>query len=205
MPEVTFKDRVVTVLGNLHRSKSWLAERIGVSRQAFNYLLNYTSDGGKYTSMIAHALDINPEWLRTGEGEIRISTSKAHVIPLVDFKNMPLWLDHDNTDFYEPIATEYPETSKLFATILDNSSMEEAFPKGSILIFDRNAMPANGDYVLARLSKNHGEPSFVFRKFVHDGSGVYLKALDTTFRTIGSDEPFEIIATLVEQRRRFSR
>jgi SOS-response transcriptional repressor LexA len=202
MPTSTFKDRVTSVLNDLNRSKAWLAEEIGISRQALNYLLTNTN-GGKYISHIAEALNINPEWLASGEGELNLATNHTNTIPLLKVESISPWLSGNFNDLYETIPVEYTETSRTFAVILDNSSMEIEFAKNSILIFKQSIKPLNGDFVLAQLTINNEDPIFIFRKYMTDGTGVYLKALDPTFRTITEDDQFEIIGSLIEQRRKF--
>lgn len=198
----TFKNRVTTILESMNRSKSWLADGMGISRQALNYLLANTN-GGKYTSHIAEILNINPDWLSSGEGDLTLTTGSSNTIPLLKLENVSAWLNGTLQDLYETIPAECHETSDTFAIILDNSSMETEFAKDSVLVFRPSTNPSNGDYVLARLNINNQEPNFIFRKYVTDGSGVYLKALDPTFRTITAQDSFDIIALLIEQRRRF--
>lgn len=199
----TFKNRVSLILDELNRSKSWLADNLGISRQALNYLLIHTN-GEKYTSQIAEILNVNPDWLRLGEGNSTLETNVANTIPLLTLSNVLPWLNQSPNSFYETIPAECHETTDTFAIILDNSSMEVEFAKNSILIFRSSKEPLNGDYILAQLHNNNNiEPSLVFRKYVMDGSGVYLKALDPTFRTITEKDDFNIIGTLIEQRRRF--
>jgi len=203
MPISTFKDRVTSVLNDLNRSKAWLADEIGISRQALNYLLSNTN-GGKYASHIADALNINPDWLVSGEGELNLITNQTKTIPLLKTKSISPWLDGHFNELYEAIPVEYTETNEIFAIILDNSSMETEFAKNSTLIFKQYKKPSNGDFVLARLNTDSKEPIFIFRKYMTDGTGVYLKALDATFRTITEDDHFDIIGLLIEQRRKFN-
>tara|TARA_R110002126_G_scaffold222360_3_gene367541 strand:+ start:1102 stop:1737 length:636 start_codon:yes stop_codon:yes gene_type:complete len=202
MPTSTFKDRVTSVLNDLNRSKAWLAEKIGISRQALNYLLANTN-GGKYISHIADALNINPEWLVSGEGDLNLTTNHMNTIPLLKLENISRWLNGTFTELYETILVEDTDTSGTFAIILDNSSMEKEFAKNSILIFKQSLKPSNGDYILAQLNTDNQEPIFIFRQYMTDGTGVYLKALDTTFRTITECDDFNIIGLLTEQRRLF--
>ena len=198
----TFKSRVSKILDDINRSKSWLADNMGISRQALNYLLAHTT-GEKYTSQIAEILNVNPDWLISGVGDSMLETNFANVIPLLIPSDVIPWLKKLGDNFYETIPAACNETTDTFAIILDNSSMEAEFARNSILIFRASKKPLNGDYILIQLKNSHQEPSFVFRKYVMDGSGVYLKALDPTFRTITEKDNFNIIGTLIEQRRRF--
>ena len=201
MSAETFNNRVTTILDSMNRTKSWLAENIGISRQALNYLLTHTN-GGKYTSRIAEILNINPDWLSSGQGDKTLATGPYNTIPLIKLENISSWLDGVLIDLYETIPAECHETRDTFAITLDNSSMEPEFAKNSILIFRPSNKPSNNDYVLARLTTPNEKQNFIFRKYVADGSGVYLKALDPTFRTITKYDNFDIIALLIEQRRR---
>ena len=199
---LTFSDRVSVSLKNIDRSKSWLAEGVGISRQALNYLLSKSS-GGKYTSKIAEVLNVNPEWLETGEGEVTLTENHSNLIPLLNpYKVIP-WLNGRFNESYDTISVDFKDNYDAFSIILDNTNMESEFVKDSILIFKASLQPINGDYVMALLNRENKNPVIIFRKYITDGTGIYLKVLDTTFRTISETEDFEIIGVLIEQRRMY--
>lgn len=202
MINTKFKDRVTSVLEDMKRSKSWLAENLNMSRQALNYLLNQTN-GEKYISDISEILNVSPIWLKSGTGDVNLILNSTNTIPLIKLNNVIDWINGCYNDLYETIPAENHETDDTFAITLDNSSMENEFAEKSILIFRISKSPSNGDFVLAALNNITPNSSLVFRKYVKDGSGVYLKALDPTYRAISDQDKYTILGTLIEQRRRF--
>src|SRR5690349_586519 len=104
----SFGDRILLLLKNQQRTKAWLAEQIGISKQAFNYLLNHASSA-KYINEIASALDVNPEWLATGNGSITIDiASRTDIIrlPLVRLKDVKQFIDNPQKIDKETLVVE---------------------------------------------------------------------------------------------------
>ncbi|AWX15584.1 phage repressor [Mergibacter septicus] len=51
-------------------SQSWLAQKVNVSQQSIQKILTGETRNPKYILEIAAALDVDPNWLKTGEGDI---------------------------------------------------------------------------------------------------------------------------------------
>src|ERR1700735_1444031 len=77
--DVDFGERILMTLEYQRRSKSWLAEQIGISKQAINYLLKHSSNP-KYVNEIAGALEVSPEWLLSGKKSGRIFEEQTGVV-----------------------------------------------------------------------------------------------------------------------------
>jgi hypothetical protein len=87
-----------------------------------------------------------------------------------------------------------------FATILEDSSMEPIFYRGSVLIFDAHRPPKDRSFVLVQLNK---KKLFVFRQVLVDLDRKYLKSLNPdliSFPMRLLNDGDKIIATLVEAR-----
>src|SRR5438045_1937332 len=117
----TFGIRVLDILQQQQRSKAWLAEKIGISKQAMNYLLNH-SMVPKYIPEISEVLQINPVWLESGHGDMKVNQSEAvRAIPVQEMAH--LGKDETVTPS-DMIAIDPAYPASCFATRLDSHSME---------------------------------------------------------------------------------
>ena len=64
----TLADRVRVELSKKRVSQQWLAEQVGVSQQAIAKVVNGETKSPKKILEIATALNVDPHWLKTGEG-----------------------------------------------------------------------------------------------------------------------------------------
>lgn len=194
----SYGERIISILEQQKRSKAWLAGQIGISKQSINYVMNH-SRRPKFVSEIASALHINPEWLKTGSGEIslpeKINRHHLNYIPIVRLTDFPL----------PPKIQKPPELCVMadgnlpegcFAIQLDGKSMEPLFKMGSILIFDPHLNPKTGNFIIFTLVKSNDT---LFRQLLIDGKDTYLKAADPMYRVI-SNENLVIHGVLVESR-----
>ena len=65
----TLADRVRVELSKKRVSQQWLAEQVGVSQQAIAKVVNGETKSPKNILEIATALNVDPHWLKTGEGD----------------------------------------------------------------------------------------------------------------------------------------
>lgn len=192
----TFSDRVLLVLQQQQRSKAWLAEQIGVSKQALNYILMHSSKK-KCINEIAAALDVNPEWLKTGKGPIVISLHAREdikFIPVLSMEN--LMVSHTTNT----LAVSASYASECFAVILNNHSMEPLFTEGSLLICDPTKKAKNGDFILFSLAQ---DKTIYFRQFFKEGQDYYFKAVTAMYETIKHHD-ITLYGVLVESRHHFN-
>lgn len=200
--DIGFGGRILLTLEQQRRSKSWLAEQIGISKQAINYLLKYSSNP-KYVNEIATALEVRPEWLLFGKGGRQsLSEEVADIarIPILSLDNIPLFTknhSHNLTDEFTHITSS--SASSCFATVLENSCMEPLFNRGTLLIFNSSSEPKNGDYVIFTLAKNK---ELLFRQYFKDGKDIYLKAIDALYESYKGTQ-VTIFGVLIESRNHF--
>lgn len=194
---VSFSDRVLMLLSQQKRSKSWLAEEIGVSKQALNYILMHSSKK-KCINEIALALGVNPEWLKTGKGSFVLnlqSRDDVVFIPLMSIETIA----SKRSDTKSTLAVSATYAADCFAVILDNDSMEPLFTEGSILIVDPTKKPKNRDFVLFSVP---GSADVYFRQCFKEGQDYYFKAVASMYETLKHRE-ITLHGTLVESRHRF--
>jgi SOS-response transcriptional repressor LexA len=196
----SFSDRVLEILKKQKRTKSWLAEEIGVTKQGINYILSRSST--KLINQIALALEVHPYWLETGEGNYLLNTNAREdviYLPLIDMQN--ILNDHaDEHNQKKVVIADSSLPPRCFATMLDNTSMEPLFRQGSVLIFDPEKKAKTRDYVIFSLSNTR---EVFFRQFFSEGKNIYLKSIDTMYKVIIADD-IVIHGILIESRNCFS-
>lgn len=197
----TVGERVVDILDEQGRTKLWLAQELGISKQALNYLLKHSSCK-KYLPEIAELLEVSPTWLETGEGSQQIGAQHAVTrIPCVALSTIENIEESLSQASEKIFYVSGQGNGKYFAVVLDNSSMLPSFRKEAILIFDLEKKPIDGCYVLAKL-KNSSE--YLFRHYLTDGREILLRAenIDFTDISIRSND-IEVIGVLVQSRNSF--
>jgi len=199
--DIGFGGRILLVLEQQRRSKTWLAEKIGVSKQAINYLLNHSSSP-KHVNEIAAALEVSPEWLLFGKGSQQfISEQDAGIslIPVLTSNDIPTYIAHRNKKKFKEFThiTGDSKSESYFATILENSSMEPLFKLGTLLIFNSSIKPKNSDYVIFS-NKNE----IFFRQYYVEGKELYLKATNGMYKSFKQNDTV-ILGVLVESRNHF--
>ena len=197
-----FGARILFCLEQQGKPKSWLAEQIGISKQALNYLLNHSTNP-KYVNEIANILEVSPEWLLFERGPRQyISDDTMHVtnIPIYPFNEVASYIK--NNKKYAKDFTHFVSdiTQSCFATRLENSSMEPLFLQGTLLIFNSQLKPKNRDYVIFRI--NSGSDVF-FRQYFVDGTYIHLKSADNLYKSFNGLE-ISIFGVLVESRNHFT-
>ena len=194
----SFGKRIEAALDNRGKTKIWLADQIGLSKQALNYIINQASKPG-YVNEIALALNIDTKWLETGDGELEFfdELGAGKKIPIFNAMNFFTKSTLNDQDKY--LTIDSLETDDTFAYILENKSMEPLFAINTILILRENKVPCDGDFILCTLDTNN---EIIFRQYFKDGSGTYLKAINQVYRDI-SGESYKILGTLIESRFRY--
>lgn len=199
----TFGNRILLLLRQQQRNKAWLANKIGISKQAMNYLLNHASKP-KFVNEIAFALGVNSAWLSTGKGTMVFSDVNHTGTRVISCFNINDFFEqYQNIHLYsnniETITVDENYSSSCFAVRLENTSMEPLFQQGCILIFDPTVRPNNSDYVFFSLKKTQ---EVFFRQYFHDGGDVYLNSIDKMYKNF-KNENIVIHGVLIESRNHF--
>lgn len=98
---------------------------------------------------------------------------KIRTIPIIDWDMIKYWPSLDRREHQlKEIILDNEISQNSFALIMQDSSMEPAFPKGAILIFDFSKKPKDRDLVIVSLAEdNH----IIFNRFFIDGNESYIK------------------------------
>ncbi|RLV60406.1 XRE family transcriptional regulator [Parashewanella curva] len=80
--ETTLGERLERALIELQVSQTELAKRSGVTKQAINYIINQKLTESKLAPKLANALNINPNWLMLGIGQLECKISRE--VPILN-------------------------------------------------------------------------------------------------------------------------
>jgi SOS-response transcriptional repressor LexA len=141
-----------------------------------------------------------PDDQSSKEDKIPAATkSKISYIPLISWdllnkKNIININSYEKLPFFGKISDDS------YSTIIQDSSMEPVFAKGSLLIFDAQKLPKDRSYVLVQL---HDNQQCIFRQLLVDAEHNYLKPLNPELNTFSMrllTKDDKILAVLVEAR-----
>lgn len=194
LPVSQFGERISRIIEMRGLSKAWIAEQLGISKQALNYLLKH-SPKPKFIDELAELLEVSPEWLEYGvdtqamEEEKKSSISKLYILSEHDILKEKLSKNEGNhIDFINKKIEDY-----LAFQLADNSNFPP-FIKNSILIFDTKKKPTHTDYVLIII-----EDKVHVRQFLVDGTDVCYQASNRTYKTF-INPSLKILGVLHEAR-----
>lgn len=195
-----FGQRVAYVIETRGLSKAWVAEKLGISKQALNYLLKH-SINPKFVDEFAELLKLDPKWLETGEGSPSIRTKDtqqpvATSIPIIT--KAELLSSANPSKSKETIDFSRSNIETFTAYKLEDDSNFPPFIEGSILIFDTKKQPGNEDFVLSII-----ENDVFVRQYLVDGNNICYKAVNGGHKTFINPKA-TLLGVLVEARYQIS-
>lgn len=195
--KLIFGRRIAYIIENSGLSKAWIAERLGISKQALNYLLKHATKP-KFVDELAEILGLNPEWVEKGIGTPWVNKKSKDIysenqIPLLtkaDILNQPTgpWMSKEAIDF----SSDHSES--FIAYRLDDDSNFPPFIQGSILIFNTEKQPQSNDYVLLMI-----ENDVFVRQFLVDGDNICYKTSNPGHKTFINPKA-KLLGVLIEAR-----
>jgi hypothetical protein len=193
---MAFGQRIAHFIETRGIAKTWVAERLGISRQALNYLLNH-SVKPKFVDEFAEILEISPQWIETGIGEPIVKKAKPTHIQLPVLNNAVL-LGKASASTSPTLDFVCSGENTFTAYKLEDDSNFPPFIESSILIFNTKKLPLSQDYVLLKI----GEDIFV-RQYLIDGDDICFKAGNPSHKTFINPQA-TILGVLTEVRYQLS-
>jgi transcriptional regulator with XRE-family HTH domain len=179
-------------------SQTELAERCGW--EGAGRLSNYENESrqpkpGDIT-LIADALNADPNWLLFGRGEnpMLVDTDMGKIrksipegkAPIIEWNEIIDWNLGEADIFlnknWKYIDSPNPKNKKIFALIIKGESMigsPKSFNPGSLIFIDPEAEAINTDYILVK-KPNVKEP--ILRQLLIEGGKYYLKPLNSDYK-----------------------
>ena len=153
---------------------------------------------------IAERLNVSYDWLEFGHGEMRAAQQSA----VIGASALPVLSFHDVVNYHEHIRHYVGSTVTVDASVSDEAfvvhnhgpAMSGRFPEGTILVFDPQKKPQDGDYVLAVVKQL---PEAIFRQLVVAETGKYLYAHDPRYKTHKIVRDDIIVAKMVQAKMNF--
>lgn len=149
------------------------------------------------------ALDTPAAYLLAIDDEVSISDTKIH-------KNIPVYKFSEAFKREKIDSVSLPENlcnDSLFAVVLIDESMSQPFRQSDIVVFDSDAKPSDGDFILLQIKASS---QVLFRQHLIDYSDInkpqlQLKPLNSNFQTITSSgtDSFDIIGVVRDELRLF--
>lgn len=177
-----------------------LAEMVGLTHRGASKWINGESTPPlKKFASLAKKLNVNENWLRTGEGQMEESKTfaaqKETTSYLIDVNIYdPAHMLMDNPVILNTIPCALPHEGIFFGIPLDTEAMSPRFPKGSIIILSQTDA-SDGDFVLVNFN---GFPSPIFRQLLIVGDTLYLNAHNPKFDRLILMDSRRIMGKLVQ-------
>lgn len=149
----TLADRLNMAMAMIGITQGALAEASGVSQPTIWRLTKGKAEGSRKLVDIARALDVNVQWLASGEGEMRGGPVLGSLEKAVSISTIPVWDANGKTSEVVSAPNGVKAKRSWRAYILDRNSGCAEATAGSIVIVDTGAAPQSGDLVLARVNK----------------------------------------------------
>lgn len=187
-----FGERINYIIELRGISKTWIAERLGISRQALNYLLRH-SIKPKFIDEFAELLGLSPQWIEHGIGDpfLKNTTSAKRIrLPILNHKSLKASVH----DVQQPIDFTHYSDDTFLAYKLEDDSNFPPFIEGSILIFNTKKQAVSQDYLLLKINQE----VFV-RQYLIDGENICFKANNALHKTFINPHA-TILGVLIEVR-----
>lgn len=208
-----FKDRLRHARKTRKMSQAKLAEAAGLDQTTISDLENGRSRSTGKSAEIALALNVDPLWLATGQGEMEPSGNVDSAPQPIRYYRYPVvsqvvaghW--DEMAMPYEPGAEQEHQTTgyrahgRAFWLRVKGDSMTApqgvtpTIPEGTLVLIDPGVEAAPGKLVVARLE---GDNEATFKKLVEDGGRRYLKALNPAYPLIEINGNCRIVGVAIE-------
>ncbi len=214
--------RLSLAIKEANASKSELARACNVKPASVSDWLSGKSKSmrAEYALKAAAFLNVNPVWLSTGEGSMKMdgnvlpSNLGVKKIPLLSFVQAgeltdvgQLTLDHFDDFLYVDDSID----DGCYGLIVSGRSMEPEFREGDKLVIDPNLRPNPGDFVVAR-GENFECNNFTFKKYrprgIDENGNEYfeLVPLNEDYPSIFSNRtPCLVVGVMIQHIREYRR
>ena len=152
----SYSSRIEYILKQRGATKSWLAGKLGISRQGLNHILKHNKKP-KYASEIADILQVNLSWLIHGFKKEEIKISK-NTLSLVEVYDLSSFLDNSikNLSIKNSIAVKKEEEEEIISfQLTDKLHINNYFKEGEILVFSDNGKIKEDDFFIGKIKNEN--------------------------------------------------
>lgn len=192
-------ERVFEALGI--KNQRHLSDVLGISPARITDAKNRGVFPSEWTVKLSTGYNLNPAWLLTGQGPMKIGTvhqAETHdrltsniaagpeitrSVPLISSVQAGIWtgivdnLQPGDAEEWVPVTKAVSKNA--FALRVSGTSMEPDYREGDIIVVDPDASAHSGSMVVVRLN---GDNEATFKKLAIDGSRIYLEPLNPRYQ-----------------------
>ena len=175
----TLADNLSTLMKRFAISSSELARRTGIGQTVIHRLVNQQTSNPKIDTLrpIAKFFALSISQLI---GDEDLNKPLIHAISIIPWQETTHWQSYvENTPSCEQVIADLPSSEGVFATLMNDHTMEPKFPIESTLLFD--SQRGFEDQRFALVYKT-AQQQVIFRQTLVDGEMQYLKPLNHDFK-----------------------
>ncbi|MCE5348344.1 helix-turn-helix domain-containing protein [Citrobacter koseri] len=209
------KDRIRARRVQLDITQQTLAKKLGVSRVSVTKWENGTTKpDGENLHQLALALQVTPEWILYGEGDVVIDDTKVFpylkspiAIPIISAVQAGTWTETYSssrlTDVLSWTQTTANVSDEAFGLVVRGESMTNpnglpSIPEGSIVIVEPHYGQIDDLYGKVVVAMLDGSNEATVKKLVWDSPFAYLMPLNPAFKPIQIDGNCRIVGKVVQ-------
>lgn len=187
------KDRFRKARQDRGLSQAKLAEIVGISQSAIQYIENGRNQGSTKITELASALGVTPDWLLTGKGEYKtpsfsknieaVQSNAGKPVPVISwvaagsFESVEL-IPEDDLLKWVPCPVPHGENTfalRVVGISMQNPSGTPSFNDGEIIYVDPDKEPENKSLVIVTLD---GSSQATFKQLIIELDGKYIQPLN---------------------------
>jgi SOS-response transcriptional repressor LexA len=169
-----------------------LAKASGVSQPTIWRLTKGEAEGSRKLVDIARALDVNVQWLASGEGEMRGASAISAIDKVKSGTTIPVWGAEGKTGEIVSAPNGVKAKKSWRAYILDRNSGCSEATAGSIVIIDTDVPPESGDLVIAKVNSR-----FSVYRYLEGPSNGFLTVDDPRLPAVELSEESKLIGVAI--------
>ncbi len=140
-------------------SQAELARAININPAAIQYLLSNDAKSSRFTFEMANALEINTNWLATGQGEMLLERDPSQIaniekipVPLLSEQDVYALVESNGkiplTNHQKWVLADKNSGSQVYGLLMKDISMQPVFNKNAVLLFDVTASAKPNEYIV---------------------------------------------------------
>ncbi|WP_233268405.1 LexA family transcriptional regulator [Pantoea sp. BAV 3049] len=188
----TLAYRLNMAMSMMEITQGALAKASGVSQPTIWRLTKGEAEGSRKLVDIARALDVNVQWLASGEGEMRGNVGLSAADKVKSGTTIAVWGSKGKTAERVSAPNGVKAKKSWRAYILERNSGCSEATAGSIVIIDTDVPPESGDLVMARVAARIS----VYRYLEGPSSG-FLTVDDPRLPAVELSEEAELIGVAI--------
>lgn len=201
-------------------SQAQLADKVGLSQTAIHLMEQRDSTSSKFLVELAQALNVSPEWLKTGSDKFLNTQENKAVynvapvdnellekrpeVPLLTWVSAGAWLQNHGsftvTDAVRWLPCPTAHSKMTFALKVEGDSMtspypnDKSYPHGTLIYVDPEQQAYSGCRVVAFLAN---EQAYTFKRYIEDMGKRYLKPINPSYDSILITDDVGIVGVVI--------